>query len=185
MSKRSQDNITLGSGKVYITEYTGELPTVETVCTEANRVGYSQGGAELTYTEEVHEERDDLGYAVKIVTISEEAILKLGLITWNGTSMQKLIDRCQVTEDKTKGTRTIHIGGAGNAQGKNWVVCFHHHDAEGGDLWIMIVGRNTTGLTLTFAVDAGSKLEPEFKAIPHDAKGTLITLIEEIDKTTT
>jgi hypothetical protein len=32
---------------------------------------------------------------------------------------------------------------------------------------------------LTFAVDAGTKIEPEFKALPQDEAGTLITLIEE------
>lgn len=184
MAKRDPENITLGSGMAYIAEYTeGSMPTHTTVCTEANLLGYIQGGAELSYTEEIHEERDDLGYVSKVVTTSEEALLKLGLLTWNGNTLAKLADRCKVTEDKTKGTRTIHIGGSGNAQGKEWAVCFFHEDKVDGNLWVLIRGRNTAGFTLTFAIDAGTKIEPEFKALPQDDDGTLITIIEEIPTT--
>jgi hypothetical protein len=180
--KRAPENITLGSGKAYAIEYNAEtgLPAHTEICKPENLLGHIQGGAELTYTEETHEEKDDLGLVSKVITITEEAILKLGLLTWNGNTLQKLADRCKVTEDKTKGTRTIHIGGAGNAQGKEWAVCFFHEDKKDGNLWVLIRGRNNTGLTLTFATDAGTKLEPEFRALPQDANGTLITLIEEI-----
>jgi len=172
------DKITLGSGKAYITEYTGTMPEVTTICAENNLLGKIQGGAELTYTAETHEERDDLGTVAKVIVTSEEAILKLGLITFNGKTLAKLADRCSVTEES--GKRTLKIGGAGNAQGKEWVVCFHHHDAVDGDIWVLVRGSNQAGLTLTFAVDAGTKIEPEFKALPCDDNGTLITYIEEI-----
>lgn len=181
MAKRDPENITLGSGSAYIMEYTaGEaMPETSVICTPENMLGRIKGGAELTYTEETYEEKDDLGYVSKVVTTSEEAILKLGLLTWNGDTLQKLADRCKVTNSGT--TRTIHIGGAGNAQGKEWVVCFFHEDNQGGNLWVLIRGRNNVGLTLTFAVDAGTVLEPEFKALPQDESGTLITIIEETD----
>lgn len=184
MAKGTKDKITLGSGIPYIAEYdaaTG-MPDVTTICTEENRLGYCKGGAELSYTEETYEEKDDLGYVSKVITTSEEALLKLGLLTFNGDTVKKLADRCTDTEDKTKGTRTIHIGGAGNSQGKEWVVCFFHEDKKEGNLWVLIRGRNKAGFTLTFAANSGSVVEPEFKALPQDDKGTLITLIEEIDK---
>lgn len=179
MSKRIKDNITLGSGKAYVAEYdsaTG-MPDVETLCVEENLLGRIKGGAELTYTAEPYEEKDDLGFVSKVIVNAEEALLKLGLLTWNGNTLKHLADRCNVTE--AGGKRTIHIGGAGNAQGKEWVVCFFHEDKKGGNLWVLIRGTNTAGLTLTFAVDAGTVIEPEFKAMPQDDKGTLITLIEE------
>lgn len=182
MAKRTDpDKITLGSGKAYIMEYSGTMPDVTAICKEENLLGKIQGGAELSYSTETHEERDDLGTVAKVVITSEEAILKLGLITFNGATLAKLADRCKVTE--TAGKRTIHIGGAGNAQGKEWVVCFHHHDPIDGDIWVMVRGANQAGLTLAFAVDAGSKLEPEIKALPCDDNGTLITYIEEIGTT--
>lgn len=182
MAKRSKENITLGSGKAYIMEYVDTIPAVEDICVDENILAYIKGGAELSYTAESTEEKDDLGIVSKVVVTTEEAILKLGLLTWNGNTLKYLADRCNVTEDTAAGTRTIHIGGSGNAQGKEWVVCFAHEDANGGNLWVLVRGLNTAGMTLTFAADAGTVIEPEFKALPQDANGTLITLIEEIDK---
>lgn len=180
MGKRSKENITLGSGKAYIVEYTeGTTLSHTTICVKDNLLGHIKGGAELTYTEETYEEKDDLGFVSKVITTSEEAVLKLGLLTWNGNTLKHLADRCKVTE--ADGLRTIHIGGAGNSQGKEWAVCFHHEDAKDGDLWVMIRGRNSSGFTLTLAADAGTVIEPEFKALPQDEDGTLITLIEEMD----
>mgnify|MGYP003313864113 CR=1 FL=1 len=178
MAKRSKENITLGSGKAYIVEYTaGKALSHTDICKEDNLLGYIKGGAELSYTEETYEEKDDLGYVSKIITTSEEAILKLGLLTWNGATLAKLADRCKVTEGS--GKRTIHIGGAGNAQGKEWVVCFYQDDPKDGKLWVLIRGTNQAGITLTFAKDAASKLEPEFKAMVQDENGSLVTVIEE------
>ncbi len=187
MSKRTDPSkITLGSGKAYIMEYSAAtgIPETSAICKDENLLGKIQGGAELSYTTETHSERDDLGTVEKVVITAEEALLKLGLITFNGQTLAKLADRCQVTEDKTKGIRTVKIGGAGNAQGKEWVVCFHHEDKTDGDIWVLVRGANQAGLTLAFAVDAGSKLEPEIKALPCDDAGTLITYIEQIGTTT-
>ena len=182
MAKRDKTNITLGSGKIYLTTYTGtSVPTVDTLCTEGNLLGYIKGGASLEYAQETYKEKDDLGYMSKIITTSEEAILKCGLLTWNGNTLKNLIDRCAVTE--ASGKRTVKIGGAGNAQGNNYAICFHHEDETDGDLWVLIVGRNTAGATLTFAKDAGTTLEPEFKALPQDDNGTLVQLIEETSTT--
>ena len=179
MAKGSKERIVLGSGNVYIMDYTDTMPTEEEICVEGNRLAHIKGGAALEYTQETYEEKDDMGKVSKIITTDEEAILKMGLITWNGTTLQKLIDRCKVTE--SGGKRITKIGGAGNAQGKYYVLCFHQKDEADGDLWVMIMGRNTAGATLTFAKDEGTLIEPEFKALPHDEDGTLIKLIEEID----
>ena len=178
MAKRDKTNITLGSGKIYLKPYTDSVPGVDDLCTEENLLGYIKGGASLEYTEETYEEKDDLGLVSKVITTSEEAILKCGLLTWNGTTLKSLIDRCTVTE--AGGKRTVKIGGSGNSQGANYAICFHHEDKTDGDLWILIVGRNTAGATLTFAKDAGSVIEPEFKALPQDENGTLVQLVEEI-----
>lgn len=178
MPKGTNERIVLGSGEAFIMEYTGEMPEIDAICTDDHRLGWIQGGAELTYTAEPHEEKDDLGRKSKIVVISEEAILKLGVLTWNGQTLAQLVDRCKVTE--ADGKRTIKIGGAGNAQGKNWVICFFQEDKVDGNMWVLIRGVNQAGFTLTYAADAATKLEPEFKALPQD-DGTLITMIEETD----
>lgn len=178
MAKRDKSTITLGSGKIYLKAFSETMPTAEDLCKPENLLGHIKGGAALEYTEEVYEEKDDLGLVYKIITTSEEALLKCGLLTWNGDTLTKLIDRCKTTE--ANGKRTTLIGGAGNAQGGYYAICFHHEDKVDGDLWIMIKGRNTAGASLTFATDSGTVIEPEFKAMPHDEAGTLIELIEEI-----
>lgn len=182
MAKRDKKTITIGSALPYLIPYTDTVPTVEEICVAENLLGYIKSGAAVEYTEETYEEKDDLGYVSKIITTDEEALVKMGLVTWNGTTLQSLIDRCKVTEEG--GKRITKIGGAGNAQGKYYVLCLHHVDKKDGDLWIMIVGRNTAGATLTLAKDEGTLVEPEFKAMPHDEDGTLLQLIEELDTTT-
>lgn len=181
MAKRDNKTITLGSGKIYLQEFSETMPTVETLCVDGNLLGYIKGGAALEYTEETYEESDDLGYVKKIITTSEEAILKCGLLTWNGETLGKLISRCNTTE--AGGKRTTKIGGAGNDQGGYFAICFFHEDKTDGNVWILIKGRNTAGATLTFAADSGTVIEPEFKALPHDDAGTLVEFIEEIPTT--
>lgn len=182
MAKRDKKTITLGSGYVYLKEYANEVPATKAdltaLCAADNLLGYIKGGASLVYSQETYEEKDDLGFVSKIITTDEEALLKLGLMTWNGTSLKSLVDRCQSSE--ANGLRTTKIGGAGNAQGKYYVVCFHCPDAIDGDVWVVIVGRNTAGATITFAKDNGTVIEPEFKAKPHDTDGTLVLFFEEI-----
>ena len=181
MAKRDKDVITLGSGKIYVQAFAETLPTVDTLCVEENLLGHIKGGAALEYTQETYEEKDDLGLVSKIITTTEEALLRCGLITWNGETLQKLVDRCQVTE--AAGKRTTKIGGAGNAQGGYYAICFKHEDKTDGNVWVMIKGLNTAGFTITFSSEEGTVVEPEFKALPHDDAGTLIQLIEEIPTT--
>ena len=181
MAKRDKDTITLGSGKIYAVAYADAMPTVDDICKEENRLGSIKSGAALEYTEETYEEKDDLGTVSKIITTKETAILKCGLITWNGETLQKLVDRCKVTT--AAGKRTTKIGGAGNAQGKYYAICFHHEDKVDGDMWVLIKGRNTAGFTITYGTEAGSLVEPQFAALPHDTDGTLVELIETIPTT--
>lgn len=182
MAKRQGDPITLGSGKLYFEAYTDKVPTFEEIkalCKKDNRLGLIKGGASLTYTEETYEEKDDLGLASKVITTKEEVKLKCGLLTWTGDTINVLVDRSKVTTEN--GVRTTKIGGAGNAKGKYYVLVFHHEDKTDGDLWVVLVGRNTVGLSLTFASEAGAVIEPEFTAKPHDDNGTLVVIYEETD----
>lgn len=178
MAKRDKDTITIGSATLYIMPFADAMPTQNELFVEANRAGWIKGGAAVEYTEETTEEKDDLGMVSKVITTEEEALLKCGLLTWNGNTLRTLIDRCTVTE--ASGKRTVKIGGAGNAQGKYYAIGLHHEDKTDGDIWVTIKGRNTAGVTLTLAKDEGTVLEPEFKAMPHDEAGTLIEYVEEI-----
>ena len=166
------ERIVLGSGKMYVAEFTGEIPEDSVIEAEENLLGYIQGGATLSYTPTFYEAKDDLGIVSKKVITQEEAVLKSGIMTWNGDTLKKLTPTARVTEDETN--RTVKIGGVGNNDGKKYVLHFVHVDKVDGDIRITIVGSNEAGFELSFAKDKETVINAEFKAQPHDKDGTLI-----------
>lgn len=179
--KRTKKTITLGSGKMYITEFTGKIPENSVIETEANIAGYIQGGASLEYSPEFYTAEDDLGKAKKTIITKEDVKLKSGIMTWNGKTLQQLCATGRVTEEK--GIRKVKIGGISNNDNKNYVIHFVHEDKVDGDVRVTIVGKNTAGFTLAFAKDKETVIDAEFEAIPSDDEGTLIIYQEEIDET--
>lgn len=170
--------ITLGSGKLYLVTFSDTLPDTDTICVLDNLLGYIKGGATLEYTPTFYEAKDDLGYCVKTIITEEEAILKSGILTFNGNTLDKLCDTARVTEDASKKLRIVKFGGVGNAKRAKYVICFHHEDKIDGDIWVMIVGNNQSGFSLAFAKDAETVIDAEFKALAQDDEGTLIKYVE-------
>lgn len=180
------DKIVLGSGKLYIQEavkaqaggYT--IPADNVIEQDTNLIGWIQGGATLEYTPEFYTAKDDLGKVSKKYLTSEEAILKSGVMTWNGNTLAKLTTTAEVTEtgSGSTGKRTVKIGGIDNYDGKNYVIRFLHEDID-GDVRITIVGSNESGFEMAFAKDTETVINAEFKAVPNDARGTLIIFEEE------
>lgn len=176
--------ITLGSGKLYVTEFTDTIPDHSEITVDENLLGYIKGGATLEYTPTFYEAKDDLGYVVKTIITEEEALLKSGILTFNGDTLEKLCDTARVEEDTTKQLRIVKFGGIANARRAKYLICFHHEDPIDGDIWVIIVGNNQAGFSLAFAKDAETVIDAEFKALSQDDEGTLIKYIEE-DKTIT
>ena len=178
------ERITLGSGNLYYKEFAGEIPENETIETEQNRLGYISGGATLEYKPTYYEAKDDLGVVVKTILTEEEVILKSGIMTFNGKTLEVLCETGRVTEDSAKHIRTVKIGGPGNANGKSYIIHFVHKDPVDGDIRITIVGKNQAGFSLAFAKDKETVIDAEFKALPQDSEGTLIKY-QEFDSTIT
>lgn len=173
------EKIVLGSGKLYVTDYTagGTIPADTTIEAKENLIGWIQGGATLTYTPTFYEAKDDLGMVSKKFLTQEEVVLKSGIMTWNGQTIAKLTSTARVTE--TDGTRTVKIGGIGNYNGKQYIIHFVHEDKVDGDIRITIVGSNEAGFEMSFAKDKETVINAEFKAQPQDDEGTLILYKEE------
>lgn len=176
------DRIILGSGELYIDEFSSSIPEDSAIETSAKRLGWIKGGATLTYTPTVYKAVDDLGKVSKIIVTEEEAKLKSGIMTWNTETLQKLCSRARLTTTaattSAAGKRTLKIGG-GTDDGKKYVIRFVHTDAE-GDLRVTIVGKNEAGFELAFAKDAETVIDAEFSAQPHDSDGTLIQIDETL-----
>lgn len=174
-----KESIVLGSGKVYISEFTGEIPADKTIETEPNLLGLIQGGASISYKPSFYEAKDDLGLVSKKFITNEEAIFKSGIMTWNGKTLSKLCSTARVSETTPDAnTRTVKIGGAGNYDGKKYIIRFVHKDPVDGDIRVTIVGSNEAGLELAFAKDKETVINAEFKAQPQDEEGTLILYTE-------
>lgn len=172
------ERIVLGSGELFYMEHTGELPTTEEICVPENRLGHVSGGATLEYAPSYYTAVDDLGVISKTIVTEEEAKLKSGILTFSGETLTRLTETGRVSEDGN--VRTVKIGGIKNSDRKNYVICFYVHDAADGDIWVMIVGRNEAGFSLSFAKDKETVIDAEFKCQPMDDEGTLITYIEEL-----
>lgn len=173
------EKIVLGSGKLYIDEFTGTLPEDADLEVEEKLLGLIQSGANLSYKPTFKEAKDDLGLVSKKILTDEEAILKSGVMTWNGNTLEKICSTARVTEDATKKIRIVKIGGAANYDGKKYVIHFVHEDAVDGDIRITIVGSNEAGFEMAFAKDKETVINAEFKAQPQDSTGTLILYKEE------
>ena len=181
MSKRDKNKITLGSGKLFITEFTGTIPENAVIETEENRIGWIKGGAELSYTPEFYTAEDDLGKVKKRTIQSEEVILKSGIMTWNGDTLTKLTNTGATAIEN--GIRTTKIGGTGNYDGKSYLIHFLHEDKIDGNVRVTIVGQNTSGFTMAYAKDSETVIDAEFSALPSDENGTLVIIQEETDAT--
>ena len=107
-----------------------------------------------------------------------QAELKLGIFSWAPDALQKLVSTYR---GQTVGNYKVHdIGGLENDDGVSHLVVFRQIDKKYGDLYVVIIGKNTAGLTLAFAKDGSTKLEPEFTAEPLNSTGALIRIIETL-----
>lgn len=178
------EKIPMGSGKLYIDEFTGTLPEDSVIEVEEKLLGYITNGASVSYKPKFYEAKDDLGIVSRKVITEEEVIMKSGLITWNGKTLQKLSSTARVTEDAEKKIRTVKIGGIGNYDNKKYVIHFVSADAGTGNIRFTIVGSNEAGFEINFSTNKESAVNVEFKAQPHDDEGTLVIMTQKDESIT-
>lgn len=174
----ADEKVVLGSGQIFIDEFTGAIPTDLLLEVDDNKLGDVQGGATLTYKPKYYTAKSDDGTVQKTVVVEEEATLKSGVMTWCGDTLQKLSATARVTE--AAGKRTVKIGGIGQQDGKKYVIRFLHEDPEFGAIRVTIVGNNQAGFAFAFVKDKETVIDAEFTALPSDADGTLIIYDEQI-----
>lgn len=178
MSRTSKTAV-LGSGNNYLMEHNGEMPTIAEIiamCTEDHLFGTTSNGATVTYTGETHTEQDDMGRVVVTVLTKEEVKLKLGLFSWCVDDLSKLSGTTRTSEEGN--LKIARIGGLNHDNRKSYIVVFEHVDKINGNMYVIVVGKNTAGMSLAFAKDSVSKVEPEFTAEPQDDDGTLVAIVE-------
>ena len=180
----SVEEYTLGSGDLFIKEYTaGTAVTAEDVISTGERLGEIKGGASLEYTTETKEDSSDLGRTKIVIISKEDVVLKSGVMTWNGKTLEKLCQTARITKDNSAQKRTIKIGGLANAANKSYAVAFQYKGDGKKGLTVLIVGKNTACFTVSFSSDNATVIDAEFKAQAIDNEGTLVIIEETIPST--
>lgn len=173
---KSNERIILGSGDVYIAEFTGTAPTVAALKTPENKFGATKNGASLEYSCETYDTKSDDGTLTKTIYTEETVTLNLGTCGVMYDKIPQIISTARVTEDTTNKKTVVKIGGLANDNGKSYAVLFYQTDKQDGDIAVMIVGKNKNGASFSFKKDGETILEPQFKADAQDDDGTLVTV---------
>lgn len=179
-----EKKIVLGSGKLYYQSIQGDagdivIPADTEIEQDTALLGWIKGGATLEYTPEFYSTKDDLGMVSKKILVNEEVILKSGIMTWNGQVLTTLVSTSRFERSEDQKTVTVKIGGIDNYDAEKYLLRFVHKDkSDGSTIRITIIGSNESGLEIAFANDSETVINAEFKAIPHDAQGTLVIYSE-------
>ena len=180
---RDKTSVPIGSGRFYLVKCPSRtMPSfaeLVALCESENLIGETTGGATFNYSCERHEEKDDHGTLSRNVLIDEAVSLKGGLFSWGLDAMADLISTGRVEEADNGRFKVLRIGGLDNDNEETYVIVFEHTDPKYAPLYIAIMGTNGAGLTVPFARNHTSKLEPEFQAEPHDKGGTLALIFED------
>lgn len=180
--------VVLGAGKWYIAPYTSGALDMETVEEEDNLLGYTQGGATITFTPETYTIEDDIGMVRKTFQTKAAAEMKTGLLTFTTDSLAAMLSVGQVTQTPAsaseRGKTTLKLGGGKSALKKFSVVFVYEDDETGFKTRIGMVATNTAPLELVFTKDAETVVDVTFTAESNGVDDTIIVIEEETAEAT-
>lgn len=174
------EEIILGSGDTYICEYEGTIPEDSVIEIDANRAGNTKGGASIEYAITSQKVSDDKGRVSRTITTDETVKFKTGMITWSSEFIQAIFATVRIDETTKAGHQLIKIGGLSNENTKKYLFRFVHTYPDGRKLRVTVTGKNTGTLTLSFATENPTTIDPEITADPLDNEGTLVIFDKEL-----
>lgn len=180
----NSEEIILGSGDIYIVEFTGEIPEDTAIEKEENRAGNIKGGATLEYSIESQTVQDDKGRVKKTIITKETVTFKSGLMTWIKKFMQAIIQTARIDEQTKQGHRIYKLGGLANLNKTRYLWRFVHTRDDGRKLRITVTGKNTGTISLAFKPENETVVDAEITADTLDKEGTLVILDDEMLGTT-
>lgn len=180
----NSDEIILGSGDLYIMEFTGEIPEDTAIEADANRAGNIKGGATLEYSIESQTVQDDKGRVKKTIVTKETVTFKTGLMTWVKQYMQALVQTARIDETTKAGHRIYKLGGLANLNKTRYLWRFVHTRDDGRKVRITVTGKNTGTISLAFQPENETVVDSEITADTLDSAGTLVILDDEMLKST-
>lgn len=172
--------IILGSGDLYIVDFTGEIPDDTEIEKDENRAGNIKGGATLEYSIESQTVQDDKGRVKKTIITKETVLFKTGLMTWIKKFMQAIIQTARIDETTKAGHRVYKLGGLANLNKTRYLWRFVHTRDDGRKLRITVTGKNTGTISLNFQPENETVVDAEITADTLDSAGTLVILDDEM-----
>lgn len=176
----NSEEIILGSGDLYIMEFTGEIPEDTAIEKDDNRAGNIKGGATLEYSIESQTVQDDKGRVKKTIITKETVLFKTGLMTWIEKFMQAIIQTARIDETTKAGHRVYKLGGLANRNNTRYLWRFVHTRDDGRKLRITVTGKNTGTISLAFQPENETVVDAEITADTLDSTGTLVILDDEM-----
>jgi hypothetical protein len=177
--KQEINRIAIGSVDIYMQEFTGtavsDIPADNVIETEANHIGRTKDGGEITYTTTYYSVKSDDGKAARNEMTDDGATISFGLITWNGNTIVKIVPTASASI--SGGKRRTLIGGKTNDNGKRYLVRAVHKDPEKGDVRYTLIGKNAAGFAAAYKPGQETTITPNITAEPFD-DGRLIVLDE-------
>lgn len=175
MEETKTKDMLLGSGDLYIVEYSGTIPTNTVLEVEGNRIGGIKGGATLTYKPTIYSATDDMRRMKKSTITAEEVTFKSGFLSFDLGELAKLC--LGAVYNSTSTEETLEIGGGTTIQ--QYVLRFVHTMDTGLKVRTTLVGIPSNGFELAFSPEKESTTNAEFIASPMDSKGRLFKLSKE------
>lgn len=175
----NSEEIILGSGDLYLVKFTGEIPTDETIETDANRAGNIKGGATLEYSQASQTVKDDKGRVTKTIITEEDVKFKTGLITWADAWLQAMISTARVDKSTKSGHTLYKLGGLSKGSKDRHLFRFVHTRDDGRKLRVTVTGKNTGTITMAFTTDNPTTVDAEITANTLDKDGTLVIIDDE------
>lgn len=187
-TKGNTQRVVLGAGKWYIAPYTSGELDIATVAVDDNLLGYTQGGATITYTPETYTIEDDIGMVRRTFMTKASAEMKTGLLTFDADSIAAMMSVGQLTQtpasSSARGTSTLKLGGGKSSLKKFSVVFVYEDDETGFKTSIGMVATNTAPLEMVFAKDAETVIDVTFTAESNGVDDTIIVIEEETAEAT-
>lgn len=174
------EEIILGSGDLFITKFTGEIPEDTEIEKDENRAGNIKGGATLEYSMESQTVQDDKGRVKKTIITKETVLFKTGLITWIKTWIKALVQTARIDETTKAGHRLFKLGGLSNVNKERYLYRFVHTRDDGRKLRVTVTGKNTGTISLAFRPEDATTVDAEITADTLDKEGTLVILDDEL-----
>ncbi|MCQ2330398.1 MAG: hypothetical protein MJZ55_00240 [Paludibacteraceae bacterium] len=169
-------SLQLGSGRIYVKKVTDEtkIPSLKALCIEANQIGFIKGGATIEYTIDTKEIYDDLRMVNEKFITGEHAKLTSGLLTWNKSVIEALINN-----ETTDFDGSILVGANGLSKMDKMIVIFEAIPNTGNVVRRFgMIGVSDSGLKMQYNPEDATVVDISFAAVA-DEDGHYIRIEEE------